>query len=263
MGKKSIEIENDVFSCKQTNDVAFVTFKQNPMEILANEKVKNGFISALSKIDDSRKIKGTVITNSPEYIGGNYLKLKSIISHLVETLEVERRRNEIQRLKNSTEQLVNLFINLKKPTIAALNGDIGETLFAISLACDFRYATSNTIFHIQTVKLGLPTDGVLAFYLVNYIGLPRSINILLSKTALSAPEVRDLGLLTYVTADEELMNRCVEKLNDISKKPSHSISAMKQLFRPDENEMHKYIDRAFETIALNLAEIKETLSDSK
>ena len=75
--------------------------------------------------------------------------------------------------------------------------------------------------------------------------------------------MRDIGLLTDVTADEELINRCVEKLNDISQKPSHSISAIKQLFRPDEIEMHKYIDRAFETIALNLAEIKETLSDSK
>ncbi len=261
MGKNSIEIENDVFSCKQTNDVALVTFKQNPMEILANEKVKNAFISALSKIDDSRKMKGTVITNSPDYIGGNYIKLKSIISHLVETLEVERRRDEIQRLKYSTEQLVNLFIHLKKPTIAALNGDIGETVLGISLSCDFRYATSKTIFHHQTVKLGLPTDGVLAFYLINYVGLPRTIDTLLSKTSLSAPEVRDMGLLTDVTAEEELISRCVEKLKVISQHPSHSISAMKQLFRPDENEIHRYVDRAFETIVLNLDKIRVTLAD--
>jgi enoyl-CoA hydratase/carnithine racemase len=263
MGKNSIEIENDIFSCKQTDDVAFVTFKQNPMEILANNEFKNAFISAFSKIDDSRKIKGIVITNSPEYIGGNYLKLESIISNIVVTLKDERRRAAIQRLKNSTEQLVNLFINITKPTIAALNGDIGETVFGISLACDFRYAASNTIFHHHTVKLGLPTDGVLAYYLVKYIGLPRSIDILLTKTSLSAPEVHDLGLLTDVTADEELMSRCVEKLNEISRYPSHSVSAVKRLFRPDENEIHLYIDRAFETIVLNLDEIKETLSDRK
>ena len=263
MEKNSIEIENDVFSCRQTDNVAIVTFKQNPMEILANNEVKDAFISALSKIDDSRKIRGMVITNSPEYIGGNYLKLRSIISRIVETLKVETRRTAIQRLKNSTEHLVNLFINLTKPTVAAMNGDIGETVFGISLACDFRYATYNTIFHHQTVKLGLPTDGVLAFYLVNYIGRPRSIDILLSKTSHTAPEVRDLGLLTDVTADEELMSRCVEKLNVISQNPSHSISAMKQLLRPDENEIHMYVDRAFETIVLNLDEIKETLSDRK
>lgn len=59
------------------------------------------------------------------------------------------------------EQLANFFSNITKPTVTALNGNIGEALFVVSLACDFRYATSNTIFHIQTVKLGLPTTGVL------------------------------------------------------------------------------------------------------
>ncbi len=261
MGENSIEIDNDIFSCQQTDNVAFVTFKQNPLEILANNEVKDAFISALSKIDESPEIRGFIITNSPEYIGGNYIKLKKIISRIVEDIRDEVRRDAIQRLKYATEQLVNLFINLTKPTIAALNGDIGETVLGISLACDFRYATSKTIFHHQTVKLGLPTDGVLAFYLINYVGLPRTIDTLLSKTSLSAPEVRDLGLLTDVTAEEELISRCVEKLNVISQHPSHSISAMKQLFRPDENEIHKYVDRAFETIVLNLDEIRETLSD--
>ena len=263
MEKNSIEIENDVFSCKQTDNVAFVTFNQNPLEILANDELKNTFISTLTEIDDSREIRGIVFANSPEYIGGNYSKLKNIISYIVETLRAERRKPAIQRLKHSMENLVNLFINLTKPTVAALSGDIGETVFGISLACDFRFATSNTIFHHQTVELGLPTDGVLAYYLVNYVGQPRSLDILLTKNSLSASEVQELGLLTDVTADEELMNRCIEKLNDISRNPIHSISAVKQLLRPDKNEIYRYIDRAYETILLNLDEIKEMLSDSE
>ncbi len=189
MEKNSIDIENDVFSCKQTDEIAFVTFKQNPLEILASVELKDEFISTFSKIDNSREIRGIVITNSTEYIGGNYQKLKRIISDIVETLIYEKRRPAIERLKNSTEQLISLFINITKPTVAGLNGDIGETVFGISLACDFRYAASNTIFHHPTVKLGLPTDGVLAFYLVNYIGLPRTLDILSTKTSLTAPEV--------------------------------------------------------------------------
>ncbi len=261
MGKNSIEIENDVFSCKQTDDVAFLTFKRNVIEIVTNYAVRDAFFSTFSKIEDSPKVKGVVVTNSSKYTGDT--NLESFIAHTIESLKYGEQNITIRRFKNTMEQLANFFSNINKPTISALNGDIGEALFAVSLACDFRYATSNTVFHIQTVKLGLPTTGVLAFYLVNYIGLPRSIDILLTKTSLSAPEAHNLGLLTDVTADEELMSRCVEKLDAISQYPSYSISAMKRILRPDPSEISKLLDRAFEEFGLNLKEIRKALSDRK
>lgn len=250
MVKNLTEIENDVFSCKQKDDVAIVTLNQNSNEILANNEAKDAFLSTFSTIDDSPTIKGVVITNSSKYTGDIYLK--KMITYISEVLKYERRDIAIRRFKNSMAQLVDLFINITKPTFAAMNGDIGQGFFGISLACDFRYATPDTTFHFPAVKLGLPTAGVLAFYLVHHIGLPRSIDIFLTKTSLSAPEAHDLGLLTDVTTDEELIKRCIEKLNDISRYPSYGISAMKQLLQPDVNEIHKLIDRAFEAFILNL-----------
>ena len=250
MIKNLTEIENDVFSCKQTDDVALVTLNQNANEILANNEAKDAFLSTFSTIDESPKIKGVVITNSSKYTGD--INLKRLITYISEVLKYDRRDISIRRFKNSMAQLVNLFINITKPTFAAMNGDIGQGFFAISLACDFRYATPNTTFHFPAVKQGLPTTGVLAFYLVHHIGLPRSIDIFLTKTSLSAPEAHDLGLLTDVNTDEELINRCIEKLNDISQYPSYGISAMKRLLQPDANEIHKLIDRAFEAFILNL-----------
>jgi len=256
MAKNLIEIENEVFSCKQTDDVALVTLNQDANEILTNNEVKDAFFSTFSTIDDSLKIKGVVITNSSKYTGD--INLKRLITHISEFLKYDRQDIAIQHFKNSMARLANLFINITKPTVAAMNGDIGQGFFGISLACDFRYATPNTTFHIPTVKIGLPTTGVLAFYLVHYIGLPRTTDILFTKTSLSAPEAHDLGLLTDVTTDEELINRCIEKLNDISQCPSYGISAMKRLLRPDTDEIYKLIDRAFEAFILNLNMIKKS-----
>jgi enoyl-CoA hydratase/carnithine racemase len=259
--ENSIEIENDVFSCTQTDDFAFVTFKRNVIELLTNTEMRNAFFSTFSKIEDAQQIKGIVITNSSKYAGDT--DLKSFITHTIENLEYGKQNITIQRFKNTLEQLANFFSNITKPTVTALKGNIGEALFAVSLACDFRYATPNTNFHIQTVKLGLPTTGVLAFYLVNYIGLPKSIDLLLTKTSVSAPEAHDLGLLTDITADEELMSRCVEKLNVVSQYPSYSISAMKRILRPDAKEISQLLDRAFEEFGLNLKEIRKSLSNLK
>lgn len=250
MAKNLIEVENDAFSCKQTGDFALVTLNQGVNEIVANNEIKDAFLATFSKIDNALEIRGIVIANSSEYKGR--INLQSLTSHISEVLKHERRDIAIQRFRNSLVQLVNLFINLKKPTIVAWNGEIGQSSFGLSLACDFRFATSNTSFHLQTVKLGLPAAGVLAYYFVKYLGLPRSIDILLTKTSLSVPEANDLGLLTDVTTEEELIVQCIAKLKDISQYPSNGISAIKRLLRPDADEISKLIDRDFDEYKLNL-----------
>ena len=258
MGKNTIEIENDVFLCSQTDDIAFVSFKQNPLEILSHSEVMNAFLSTFSKINDSEDISGVIISNWSEYTGGVYLK--DAISNIVETMIHEKQSKAIQLLKNSIEQLVTIFNSTTKPTIAAMNGDIGEVLFTVGLVCDFRYATPNTTIYLPTIELGFPTTGVLPFFLVHYIGLPRSTDILLSKTSISATEANESGLLTNITSEEELINQCIQKVNDISQYPSYGIAARKRILRPDAREISKFIDRSFEAFILNINEIKGTLS---
>ncbi len=106
MVKNLTEIENDVFSCKQTDDVALVTLNQNANEILANNEAKDAFLSTFSTIDESPKIKGVVITNSSKYTGD--INLKRLITYISEVLKYDRRDIAIHRFKNSMEKLVNL-----------------------------------------------------------------------------------------------------------------------------------------------------------
>ncbi len=255
---KSIEIENEAFICTQTDDIAFVSFKQNPIEILSDSEVMNSFFDTFAKIDDSRDIIGVVISNWSEYTGGIYLK--EVISRIVENVIHERQNAAIQRLKNSIEQLINFFNNISKPTVAAMNGDIGEVLFTVGLGCDFRYITPSTTIYLPTLEFGFPTTGVLPYHLIHYIGLTRTREILLSRTSLSAAEVHELGLVTNIVTEEEIINHCIKKLNEISVFPIHGIAARKRILRPDANEISKYINRAFEEFILNLNEIKETLA---
>ena len=105
--------------------------------------------------------------------------------------------------------------------------------------------------------MGLPTTGVLAYYLVQYIGRQRTTDLLLTKTSLSAPEAKDLGLLTGVTIDEELIDNCLEKLNVINQYPSYGVSAVKRVLQPNPSEVANFIDKAFDQFILNLFMMKE------
>lgn len=251
MAKNLIEIETDGYSCKQKEDVCFLNINQNAIEILTRIHDRDQLLAILSKINDSEKIKGLVLEISPTSKGDT--ELKKLIAYYQSKIEVRT----VHRVKNALLQLVNIFVNLTKPTIAAMKGDIEQILFGFSLACDFRFATSNTIFQLSGLKLGLPTTGVLAYYLIQYIGRQRATDLLLSKTSLSAPEAKDLGLLTDVTTDEELMNHCIEKLNVIKQYPDYGISAVKRILQPDASDITNFMDKAFDEFLLNLFNIKK------
>ncbi|MBW2492360.1 MAG: enoyl-CoA hydratase/isomerase family protein [Deltaproteobacteria bacterium] len=255
MVKNVIEVETDGFSCEQKEDVCFFSFNQNAGEIATRIDIKDQLLSTLKKIDDSEKIRGLVIANSPTYKGDT--DLINMISYFSKVIRSPIEDGAVSRFKNATLQLVNILVNFTKPTIAAMNGDIGQIFFGLSLACDFRFATSNTIFHFPSVKLGLPTTGVLAYYLIRFIGHHRSTELLLSKTSLSAPEAKDLGLLTGVTTDEELMDYCIEKLNVIKQYPSYGISAVKRVLQADASDVTNFIDKAFDEFILNLFMLKK------
>ena len=255
MAKNLIEIEAGGFSCKQKEDVCFVSFNQNAGEIATRIDVRDQFLSTLEKIDNSEKIKGLVIANSPTYKGDT--DLKNMMSYFSKVFRSTVEDKAVNRFKNATLQLVNILVNFTKPTIVAMNGDIGQMLFGLSLACDFRFATSNTIFHLPNVKLGLPITGILAYYLIQFIGRHRSIDLLLTKASLSAPEAKDLGLITGITTDEELMNHCMEKLNVIKQYPSYGISAVKRILQPDASDVTNFIDKAFDEFIKYLFRLKK------
>lgn len=254
MAKNLIEIETGGFSCKQKEDVCFVNLNQNAIEILTRIDVRDQFLSTLTKINDSENIRGVVLANSPTYKGDT--ELRNLMAFFSKVFRSRIEDRAVPLFKNSTLQLANIFINYSKPIIAALNGDIGQILFGFSLACDFRFATSNTTFHLPSIKLGLPTTGVLAYYLVQYIGRQRSTDLLLTKTSLSAPDAKKLGLLTDVTTDEELINNSLEKLNVIKQYPSYGISAVKRVLQPNASDVTSFINKAFDEFILNLFMMK-------
>ena len=71
-----------------------------------------------------------------------------------------------------------------------------------------------------------------------------------------APEAKELGLLNYVTTEEELINKCLEKLNEIRLYPGYGISSMKRVLQPDASDVTRVIDKAFDEFIMNLFMMK-------
>ncbi len=99
---------------------------------------------------------------------------------------------------------------IPKPILAAVNGPVAGIGLALACYCDLRFAASGAKFTTAHGRLGLPCAFGLAWLLPKLVGLPRSMDLILSSRTFTAEEARSFGLVTDVVPPEELLSHATE-----------------------------------------------------
>lgn len=148
-------------------------------------------------------------------------------------------------------QPVNLAVrHLDKLTIAALNGVAIQTGFSLALACDFRIASSEARMGSATLRFGLLPDEGGQYLLVQLMGVAKTMDFLMRKRIVSAPEALALGLVHEVVAPDELMNRTLDLARELANGPQ---AAMRMLKRSIYNAAEMTFTQALDEIAAKTA----------
>jgi enoyl-CoA hydratase/carnithine racemase len=101
-------------------------------------------------------------------------------------------------------------VAMYKPIISAVNGMCMGGGFEIMLATDLRVASSKAVFALPEVSLGIvPAGGTLA-RLSRQIPYARVMEIILTGRRFSAQEALDYGVLNYVVAPDQVMDKAME-----------------------------------------------------
>jgi enoyl-CoA hydratase/carnithine racemase len=96
-------------------------------------------------------------------------------------------------------------LNMRKPTIAAVNGIAAGAGAVIALACDFRIAAESARFAFLFPRVGLPSSDLGACWLLpRVVGLGRAIELLLLGDTIDAREADRIGLVNRVVPDDKL-----------------------------------------------------------
>lgn len=99
---------------------------------------------------------------------------------------------------------VKSFMNLPKPTIAAVNGFAVGAGFCIAMLCDMIIASENAKFGQAFVNVGLVPDLAGLYTLPRLIGLQRAKELVFTGRMISAKEAYDFGIANRVVTPEEL-----------------------------------------------------------
>lgn len=134
-------------------------------------------------------------------------------------------RLESHRLTALTE----LVERIEKPVVAAVNGAAVGFGVQLALVCDLRVAGESARFLFSEGRLGLlPTHGGVA-RLVKLVGLARARDLLLSSREVSATRAYELGLLTEVVPDDELLERARRLAADALRRAPQSYGLTKRV----------------------------------
>ncbi len=99
----------------------------------------------------------------------------------------------------------------RKPWIAAVNGPAVGGGFALSLATDIRFASTEATFGAVFLKIGVSNcDMGTSYFLPRLVGASRSAELLLTARIFDADEAAHIGLLTDVVQPEELLDRALD-----------------------------------------------------
>ena len=114
--------------------------------------------------------------------------------------------------------------NAPKPIVAAVNGFALGGGCELAMACHFRLCSDNAQFGQPEISLGLIPGYGGTQRLTRYIGKGRAMEALLSGNMISAAQAFQFGLVNYVTAPDELMNKTKSILQQIISKAPLAIA---------------------------------------
>jgi 2-(1,2-epoxy-1,2-dihydrophenyl)acetyl-CoA isomerase len=130
--------------------------------------------------------------------------------------------NHVHRIATTLELI-------DKPVIAAVNGTANGAGMDMALMCDLRFAAESATFAEGYVKLGLvPGDGG-AWFLPRLVGTAKALELLWTGDSVNAQEALELGIVTRVIPDADLLNDTYAFAQRVANNPTMAVRAIKRL----------------------------------
>ena len=160
-------------------------------------------------------------------------------------------------------RLIEALINFDKPIVVAVQGAAiggGTTLLT---HCDFVFAGEGAKFQMPFVNLALVPELGSSYSVPARMGYLRAAELILLGLPFNAKRAAELGLVTRVLPDVELLGTATQTARDLAKKPPASLQASKRLMKSSTRDL---LERAVKlenqefSVRVRSAEAKEAFT---
>lgn len=114
--------------------------------------------------------------------------------------------------------------------VAAVNGPAFGGGLALACACDLRIASASATFCSAFIRTGLTgTDVGISYFLPRLIGAARAFDLIITGRTIDAAEAREMGLVSRVHDDGELLDAVLELARTIGGYTSFGLRRTKEV----------------------------------
>jgi enoyl-CoA hydratase/carnithine racemase len=210
--------EENFFNCTMEGKVALVTIDRPPLNILRFDYYKE-LCETMIDLIETKQAKVVVLT------GSNQVFISGLDINEIGRIEIPA---ENTRKTMAIKVLFRRIEMLKRPIIAAINGNCFGGGLELAMACHMRLAS-------QDAKLGLPeiTLGTISSFggtqrLPRIIGLSKSLELMLTGKPISGEEAYRIGLVNEVCAPERLLDRTLSLAHEIEDRNMMAVEVIVQ-----------------------------------
>lgn len=193
---------------------------RNALSTLALEEI----VSAVENFDSDDEVRSIIIIGENDcFTSGIDLKeLGTNIDALPQLLD---------RQKNAFISLA----NVRKPLIAAAAGYVLGQGIELLLNCDIVLAADNLCLAIPDASLGIVPGIGLEKKLIEILGRPKTMEMMLCGRAMMADEAEKMGIVSRIVPLTELENEAFKTADAIAKSPEFTAVAIKETLKAFEN----------------------------
>ncbi len=207
--------EEDILKVSIEEELALISIDRPPLNIL-NFSHYHKLCERILQLMGTKKIKVVILTGSNKFfISGADI---GDISSVTTPEQCEEETNKMKYLFQKIE-------NLKRPVIAAINGNCFGGGLELAMACHLRLASKGAKLGLPEINLGtIPSFGGTQM-LPRIVGRAKGMELILSGKIISAEEAYRIGLINEIFTSEDLVSRAKKMGHEIGEKGSFAIEA--------------------------------------
>jgi len=201
--------------------VAWITLDRPQQHNAFDDEMITGLIGVLESIEEDELVRLVVLSGA-----GKSFSSGADLNWMRRMADFDEQRN-----RADARQLADLMYRLNhfpRPVVARVHGAAFGGGIGLIACCDIVVASSNTIFCLAEVRLGL-APAVISPYVINKIGESASRRYMLTAERFEASDAQRMGLVHEIVAESELDARVERLLEDLLRGGTCAQAATKQL----------------------------------
>ena len=201
--------------------IAWVTFNDPERLNALSEAMGRELEKLVPRMNKNKAIRAVILSGSGRaFSAGGHLDI--IMARTKKTPAINRK--EMLSFYNRFLSI----LKIKVPVIAMINGPAIGAAFCLSLACDFRLASSTAKMGVNFVKIGLSPGMGGTFLLPVVLGIPLATELLLTGKTLSSEEALHKGVVHRVFPEESLREETVKLAMTIASNAPLAVQTAKE-----------------------------------